>query len=84
MFQWVLFSEELCDVIGLFILNHLHPINDKNEVVWYRNNGLAFINRKSNSMLEKLRKDTFKELGFKITVEKVSKMQLFICYIEHN
>ena len=47
------FSAELCDLIGLFILQQLHPLYNDNEIGLYRDDGLAVINNKNNRMLEK-------------------------------
>ena len=66
------FGAELCDLIGLYILKHLQPLYDKHEIGLYRDDGLAIINKCSNSMLDNLRKKTIatlKKLGFKITIE---------------
>ena len=34
------FGAELCDLVGLFILNHLYPLYDRNEIGLYVYDGL--------------------------------------------
>ena len=66
------FGAEICDLIGLYALNHLKSLYKNNEIGLYRDDGLAIIERKSNQTLENTKKKTielFKEIGFKITID---------------
>ena len=47
------FGAELCDLIGLIILQYLIPLYNENEIGLYRDDGLAVINKKYNNMLER-------------------------------
>ena len=65
------FGAELCDLIGLYILNHLQTLYDPKDIGLYRDDGLAIIKRTNNQQLEKLKKMTiksFQSLGFQITI----------------
>ena len=66
------FGAELCDLIGLYALNHLKSLYNDNEVGLYRDDGLAIIERTNNQTLENTKKKTiklFNEIGFKITID---------------
>ena len=66
------FGAELCDIIGLYALNHLKSLYKDNEVGLYRDDGLAIIERTNNQTLENTKKKTiklFNEIGFKITID---------------
>ena len=61
---------EVCELVGLFILNHLKDQFGEN-VGLYRDDGLAVVNTKSGRLCDKVRKKlirTFDDLGLKITV----------------
>ena len=60
---------EICELIGLFILNSLQELFGK-DVGSYRDDGLAVLNTKSGRLCEKAKKDLtrkFNELGLSIT-----------------
>ena len=61
---------EICELIGLFILNTLQDHFGKN-VGLYRDDGLAVVNTRSGRLCDKKRKElttaTFEDLGLKIT-----------------
>ncbi len=60
---------EICELIGLFILNTLQDRFGKN-VGLYRDDGLAVVNTRSGRLCDKERKEltaTFEHLGLKIT-----------------
>ena len=64
---------EICDLIGLFILNDLSKILVNNSYGLYRDDGLAILENKSQCEQERITKQIrkiFKEHGFKITIEK--------------
>ena len=66
------FGAELCDLVGLYILNRLKSIYNTNEIGLYRDDGLAIIERKNNQSLENIKKKTiklFSDIGFKITID---------------
>ena len=61
---------EICELIGLFILNSLQELFGK-DVGLYRDDGLAVLNTKSGRLCEKAKKDLtrkFNELCLSITV----------------
>ena len=64
---------EVCEIVGLYILNTISNALEKGSVGLYRDDGLAIIRNKSPSETERLKKllcSTFsKEFGLKITVE---------------
>ena len=65
------FGAELCDHIGLYILNHLQNLYDPKQIGLCRDAELAIIKRPNNQQLEKLKKNTikcFKNIGFDITI----------------
>ena len=60
---------EICELVGLFILNSLQTLFGKN-VGLYRDDGLAVLNTKSGRLGDKARQDlkrTFNDLGLNIT-----------------
>ena len=61
---------EICELVGLFILNSLEERFGKN-VGLYRDDGLAVVNTRSGRLCVKERKElisTFNDLGLKITI----------------
>ena len=65
------FGAELCDLIGLYILNHLKNLYDPKQIGLYRIEGLDIKKRINKQQLERLRKNTipsFKSIGFDITI----------------
>ena len=63
---------EICELLGLYLLNRLSTVTDKSSVGLYRDNGLAAINNANGTKLGRIRKDIialFKEEGFLITIE---------------
>ena len=63
---------EVCELVGLFILDNLSKIIDKNLVGLYRDDGLAILRNMSGPDTEKFRKTiaaVFKQFGLKITTE---------------
>ena len=62
---------EMCELVGLSILNKLEKLIDKTQLGLYRDDGLAVV-QGSGPQLEKLRKQIFKvfqNLGLKISIE---------------
>jgi hypothetical protein len=63
---------EICELVGLFILNHLGKRFGKENIRHYRDDGLAIIKSKSACLLYKTRKELhklFEQLDLKITAE---------------
>ncbi len=56
---------EICELVGLFILNKLGQKFGKENIGLYRDDGLAIMKSKSARLADKTRK----ELGLKITAE---------------
>ena len=57
---------EICELVGLYLLNQLSTVIDKSSVGLYRDDGLAAINNANGPKLDRIRKDIlalFKEEG---------------------
>ena len=73
------FSTEICDLLGLYALNHLKFLYKNNEIGLYRDNGLAIIEQKNNQTLENTKKriiKLFNKIGFEITID----ISIITCY----
>ena len=63
---------EICELVGLYLLNQLSTVIDKSSVGLYRDDGLAAINNENGPKLHRISKDIialFKEEGLSITIE---------------
>ena len=63
---------EICELVGLFILNHLGKSFGKENIGLYRDDGLAIIKNKSARLADKTRRElrkAFEQFGLKITAE---------------
>ena len=63
---------EICELVGLFILNHLGKKFGKKNIGLYRDDGLAVIKNRSARLADKTRKELhkiFEQFGLKITAE---------------
>ena len=63
---------EVCDLVGLYLLNKLSTIFDKRDCGLYRDDGLAIVNWTTPRRLDGLRKNAISialEAGFKITID---------------
>ena len=63
---------EICELVGLYLLNRLSTANDKSSVGLYRDDGLAAINNANGPKLDRIRKDIialFKEEGLSMTID---------------
>ena len=61
-----------CELVGLFILNHLSKKFGREAIGLYRNDGLAILKNKSVRLTDKTRKELhkiFEEFGLKIRAE---------------
>ena len=67
-----IYGAEICELVGLFILNHLGKRFGKENIGLYRDDGLAIIKSKSARFLDKTRKQLhkiFEQFDLKITAE---------------
>ena len=65
---------EICDLIGLYILNDLPNILVDNSYGVYRDDGLSILEKKSSCKQERITnkiREVFKDHGFWITIENV-------------
>ena len=63
---------EICELVGLFILNHLGKTFGKENIGLYRDDGLAIIKNRSAPLADKTRKElhkVFEQFDLKITAE---------------
>ena len=63
---------EICELVGLFILNHLGKTFGKEKIGLYRDDGLAIIMNRSARLAVKTRKElhkVFEQFDLKITAE---------------
>ena len=63
---------EICELVGLYLLNRLTTCFDKSSIGLYRDDGLAAINNANCPKLNRIRKDIialFKEEGLSITIK---------------
>ena len=63
---------EVCEIVGLFLLNNLANKFDKNSVGLYRDDGLALFKNINSHRKGKIRKEfhqLFKEKGFSLEIE---------------
>ena len=63
---------EICELVGLYLLDKLSNLIGKENVGLYRDDGLAAINSSSGPVLDKMRKNIialFKNEGLSITIE---------------
>ena len=72
---------EVCELVGLYILNSLTAITGKNETGLYRDDGLIVQRSKNGHELDKIRKDiikVFQDIGFQIDIDINLKMVNFL------
>ena len=80
---------EVCEIVGLFLLNNLANKFDKNSVSLYRDDGLALFKNINSHRKGKIRKEfhqLFKEKGFSLEIEcNLKNCKLFRYYfrLEH-
>ncbi len=63
---------DVCELVGLFLLNELSQIFDKDHVGLYRDDGLMLLTGTSDRLADQTRKklhQLFEQFGLKITVE---------------
>ena len=74
-------GEDVCELVGIYILNTLANKYDKNNIGLYRADGLAVFKNTSGSKAEKIKKDItmmFKESGLRITIQTNLKVVNFL------
>ena len=72
---------EICELVGIYVLNTLENKYDKNSIGLYRDNGLAAFKTTSGSKADKIKKDVtkiFKETGLRITIQANLKVVNFL------
>ena len=75
---------EICELVGLFILNSLEKRFGKN-IGLYRDDGLAALNTCSGRLADKARKDLiriFKDFGLQITTHTNQKIVIFLDFLD--
>ena len=63
---------EICELVGIFVLNKLSEIVDKNDFGLYRDDGLGILRKQSGPNTDRLRKKiikVFNDLGLSITIQ---------------
>ena len=63
---------EVCELVGLYLLNKIKPLLDSNNVGLYRDDGLAIVHKANGPKVDRLRKDIislFKDEGLSITID---------------
>ena len=63
---------EICELVGLYLLNQLSTVIDKSSIGLYRDDGLTAIKNAKGPKLDRTRKDIlplFKEEGLSITID---------------
>ena len=66
------YGAEICELVGIFILNHLGKKFGKKKIGLYRDQSLAIIKNRSARLADKTRKELhkiFEQFGLKITAE---------------
>ena len=65
-------NAEVCELVGLYLLNKIKPLLDSNNVGLYRDDGLAIVHKANGPKVDRLRKDIislFKDEGLSITID---------------
>ena len=63
-------GSEICELVGSFIISQLGPVINKNDIGFYRDDGIAFFGEISKPMIERKKKlfvKTFKQCRLTIT-----------------
>ena len=72
---------EVCEIVGLYLMNDLTKIVSKDDIGLYRDDGLAIVRNKSGPQIEALRKKIiklFKDNDLRITIETSLKITDFL------
>ena len=65
-------SAEVCELVGLYLLNKIKPLLGSNNVGFYRDDGLAIVHKASGPKVDRLRKyiiSLFRDEGLSITID---------------
>ena len=64
-------SAEVCELVGLYLLNNIRPLLVPSNVGLFRGDGIAIIHKANGPKLDRLRKDLirFKDEGLSITTD---------------
>ena len=76
---------EVCEIVGLFLLNNLANRFDKNSVGLYRDDGLALFENINGHCADKIRKEShqlFKENGLSLEVKCNLKLKCTLCNLK--
>ena len=63
---------EICEIVGMYLLENLSPLLEKENFGLYRDDGLATVNNSIGPVLDRIKKDIisiFKNEGLSITIE---------------
>ena len=63
---------EVCELVGLYLLNMIKPLLGSSNVGLYRDDGLAIVHKANGPKVDRLRKDIislFKDEGLSITID---------------
>ena len=69
---------EICELVGLYLLDKLSSLIGRKNVELYRDDGVAAINSSSGRVLDKMRENiiaVFKNEGLSITIETNLKLK---------
>ena len=72
---------EVCELVGIYVLNIIANKYDKNNIGLYRDDGLAVFKNISGSKADKIKKDItkiFKEMDLRITIQTNLKVVNFL------
>ena len=72
---------DVCEQVGIYVLNTLANKYDKNNIGLYRDDGLAAFKNTSSNKADKIKKDItriFKESGLRITIQTNLKVVNFL------
>jgi len=72
---------EICELVGLYLLDNIKDIIDAKHIALYSDDGLAIVNNHSNADLERVCKKSrrsIKDIGFNITIEPGLKITNFL------
>ena len=74
---------EVCNLIGLFLLNDLNKIIKSKHFVLYRDDGLVVINKSKweRERITKKLRSIFNDHGFRITIENIYFRLIFFEYL---